>query len=177
MSDQQPQVRRFPFWLTLSVLGNLVLIGLLAGIFLKAPKGFDHGRPPGGQKPGFELTKSEREGVRNLMRESFEAGREAMMARREAERGLVDALRAEPYDDATVRAALARLREADRIARDKVSDRMLEGLDELNADQRALVAKIMSGNMDKRGKRGERLEKWRERRDERRDAPPEPGPN
>jgi hypothetical protein len=28
MSD--PQVRRFPFWLTLSVLGNLVLVGLLA---------------------------------------------------------------------------------------------------------------------------------------------------
>jgi uncharacterized membrane protein len=177
MSDQQPQVRRFPFWLTLSVLGNLVLIGLLAGIFLKSPKGYDHGRPPGGQKPGFELTESEREGVRNLMRESFEAGREAMIARREAERALADALRAEPYDETVVRAALASLREADRIARDKVSDRMLEGLDDLNADQRALVAKIMSGNMEKRGKRGERLEKWRERREERTAPPPEPGPN
>jgi len=174
MSEQQPpQVRRFPFWLTLSVLGNLVLVGLLAGIFLKAPKGYDHGRPSDGHKPGFELTESEREGVRNLMRESFEAGREAMNARREAERALADALRAEPYDEATVRSALATLREADRIARDKVSDRMLEGLDELNADQRALVAKIMSGNMEKRGKRGEKLEKWRERREERTKPPPE----
>ena len=55
---------------------------------------------------------------------------------------------------------------------------MFDGLAELSPAQRALVAKIMSGNMEKRGKRGERLEKWRERRGERKDAPPpEPGPN
>jgi uncharacterized membrane protein len=164
----EPQVRRFPFWLTLSVLGNLVLIGLLAGIFLNAPpKPGKDWRPNG---PGPELSAGDREAVRELMRESFEAGREAMQVRREAERNLADTLKAEPYDEDAARAALAELREADRIARAIVADRMFEGLDELSPEQRALVAKIMSGNLEKRGKRGERLEKWRERREEMREG-------
>jgi uncharacterized membrane protein len=178
MSEQQPpQVRRFPFWLTLSVLGNLVLVGLLAGIFLKGPPGHGPGRDGGKPIPGIELTEAEREGVRQLMRESFEAGRDAMAVRREAERELAAVLSAEVYDDAAARAALTRLRETDRIARETVGNHMFDGLAELSPPQRALVSKIMSGNMEKRGKRGERLEKWRERRDERKDAPPEPGPN
>ncbi|WP_291201961.1 periplasmic heavy metal sensor [Hyphomonas sp.] len=175
--QQQPQVRRFPFWLTLSVLGNLVLIGLLAGIFLKGPAGHDPGRDRGKGGAGIELTEAEREGVRQLMRESFEAGRDAMAARREAERELATVLRAEVYDDAAARAALMRLRETDRVARETVGNHMFDGLAELSPAQRALVARIMSGNMEKRGKRGERLEKWRERRDQRTDATPETGPN
>jgi uncharacterized membrane protein len=163
----EPEVRRFPFWLTLSVLGNLVLVGLLAGIFLNAPKKPDWGRGGPGEPPGFELSKDERDGVRQLMRTSFEAGRDALEARRTAERRLADALRAEPYDEAAARAALSSLREADRAARDTVADRMFDGLDELNPKQRAVVAKIMAGNMEKRGKAGERLEKFRERREER----------
>ena len=78
----EPQIRRFPFWLTLSVLGNLVLLGLIAGILLNAPPRFDMGRDRGGEAPRIELTDAERDGVRKLMRESFEAGREAMAARR-----------------------------------------------------------------------------------------------
>lgn len=164
----EPQVRRFPFWLTLSVLGNLVLIGLLAGIFLNAaPKPGRDWRPHG---PGPQLSAGDREAVRDLMRESFEAGREAMQVRREAERNLADTLKAEPYNEEAARTALTELREADRTARDIVADRMFEGLDELSPEQRALVANIMSGNLEKRGKRGERLEKWRERREERREG-------
>jgi uncharacterized membrane protein len=173
MSD--PQVRRFPFWLTLSVLGNLVLIGLLAGIFLNTPPGPDRDRGGPGGPPGFELSQKDREGVRELMRASVDAGREALRARRAAERGLADALRAEPYDEAAARAALSALREADRIARDTVADRMFDGLDELNPNQRALVARIMSGNMEKRGKAGERLERLRERRQERLEGNPDEG--
>ncbi len=161
----EPQVRRFPFWLTVSVLINLVLVGLLAGVFLNAPAKPDHGRGGHGDRPGSELSREEREGVRKLMRASFESGREAMDVRREAERNLADALRADPYDEAAVRTALASLREADRIARDIIADRMFDGLDELNSNQRALVARIMAGNMEKRGKTRERLEKFRERRE------------
>ncbi|MEQ9507092.1 MAG: periplasmic heavy metal sensor [Hyphomonas sp.] len=170
----EPQVRRFPFWLTLSVLGNLVLLGLIAGIFLNASPRFDKGRDRGGEAPRIELTDAERDGVRKLMRESFEAGREAMAVRREAERELADVLRAEVYDDAAARAALARLREADRVARETVGNHMFDGLAELSPDQRALVSKIMSGNLEKRGKRGERIEKFKERRDS---APPSDGPD
>lgn len=153
MSEAQP--RRFPFWLTVSVLGNLVLVGLLAGIFLKAPK------PPRDfhrtDRPQIVLSDEDRQEVRSLMRASFEAGREAMKLRREAERALADTLRAEPYDEAAARAALARLREADLAAREIISERLFQGLDELSPDQRALVAKIMSGNSDRRGKRHDRL--------------------
>lgn len=173
MSD--PKARRFPFWLTLSVLGNLVLVGLVAGIFLNAPVKPGWSRSGPSQPAAMKLSDDDRAGVRRLMRSSFDAGREALVNRRGAERNFADALRAEPYDEAGVRQALAALREADRIARDKVADHMIDGLDELNPDQRAMVAKIMSGNMERRSKAGERLEKLRERRMERREEGPESG--
>lgn len=169
MSDVRP--RRFPFLLTVSVLGNLVLLGLIAGIFLKAPQ--RGGERHGPDRPGFELSQEDREAVRNLMRESFEAGRDALEARRVQERRLAEVLKAEPYDEAAARAALADLREADKVARDIVADRMFEGLDELSPDQRELVAKLMAGNLEKRGKRHDRIEKFRERREERGEGPPD----
>jgi len=173
MSD--PKARRFPFWLTLSLLGNLVLVGLVAGIFLNAPAKSDWSRAGPGAPAAIELSDGDRAGVRRLMRSSFEAGREALVIRRVAERNLADAFRAEPYDEAGIRQALAALREADRIARNKVADQMIDGLDELNPDQRAMVAKIMSGNMERRGRAGEHLEKFRERRMERREDGPDSG--
>ena len=52
---------------------------------------------------------------------------------------------------------------------------MFDGLDELNPNQRALVARIMAGNMEKRGKAAERLERLRERRQERLERNPDQG--
>lgn len=160
--------RRFPFLLTVSVLGNLVLLGLLAGIFLKSPQSPRHG--PGGMQggPGFELSQEERDVVRQLLRDSLAEGRPQIEAGREAERRFVKVLIADPYDEAAARAALDEFRAADRLARETVSNRMLDGMDELSAEQRALVAKLMANNLEKRSKRHERFEKFRERRDERR---------
>lgn len=166
----ETQVRRFPFWLTVSVLGNLVLLGLLAGIFLNAPKPPRHDGKS--DRPHIVLSDEDREAVRQLMRDSFEAGREAMEVRRAAERTLAETLRAEPYDETAARTALANLREADRAARDIVADRMFDGLSELSPDQRALVAKIMAGNLDKRGKAHDKIKKFREMRGK--ESPPQP---
>jgi len=157
--------RRFPFWLTLSVLGNLVMIGLIAGILLKGPYKAGSDKPP--PRPGVELSDADKQVVRELMHESFEAGREAMDVRRNAERKLAEVLGAETYDEAEARAALAALRDADMAARSIVTDRMFEGLDDLSPEQRALVGKIMAGNIDRRG---DRREKWKERREKRRDG-------
>ena len=160
--------RRFPFLLTASVLGNLVLIGLVAGIFLRSsprpPPG--PGGMPGG--PGFELSQHERDVVRRLLRDSVAEGRSQIEAGREAERKFVEILTAEPYDETAARAALAELRAADGTARDTVANRMLDGMDEVSAEQRGLVAKLMANNLDKRMQRHDRFEKFRERRDERR---------
>lgn len=166
MSD--PGARRFPFWLTVSVLSNLVLAGMVAGIFLNSPAKPGWSRSGSGQPAVIALSDEDRAGVRRLMRSSFEAGREALGARRAGERRLADALRAEPYDETGVRQALAALREADRIARDKVADHMIDGLDELNPDQRAMVARALSGSLERRSREGERLETFRERQRERR---------
>ena len=160
--------RRFPFLLTASVLTNLMLVGLLAGIFLRSPP-----RPlpgPGGMPggPGLELSQDERDEVRQLIRDSLAGGRPHIEAGREAERKFVEILTAEPYDKVAARAALAELRAADRLARDTVANMMLDGMDELSAEQRGLVAKLMANNLDKRRQRHERFEKFRERRDERR---------
>jgi hypothetical protein len=160
--------RRFPFLLTVSVLGNLVLIGLLAGIFLKSPPPRPPG--PGGMMggPGAELSQDERGAVRQLLRDSLAEGRPQVEAARQAERKFVKILTAEPYDEAAARAALDELRAADRLARETVSNRMLDGMDELSAEQRGLVANMMATNLEKRSKRHERFEKFRERRNERR---------
>jgi len=149
------------------------LLGLIAGIFLKAPPKGGPDRDPGRDRPGIELSAADRAAVRTLMHESFEAGREALEARRGYERRLAEVLKAEPYDETAARAALADLREADKVARDIVADRMFEGLGDLSPDQRELVAKLIGGNLEKRGKRHDRLEKFRERREG--SPPPPPG--
>lgn len=156
------QKRRFPFWLTISVLANLVLVGLIAGMLLKGPHKGGGVKPS--PRPGIEMSDSDKKVVRELMHASFEAGREAMDARRDAERKLAEVLSAEPYDEVASRAALADLRDADQRARKIVSDRIFEGLDDLSPQQRELVGKIMSGNIDRRG---DRRQKWKERREKR----------
>jgi len=164
----QPKVPSPRFWLTVSVLGNLVLAGLLAGIFLNAsPKPGRDGRP---DHRGAQISREDREVVRALMRESFEAGREALAARRLAERRIAETFRAEPYDEVAARAALQDLREADRKASEIMADRMFEGMPELTSAQRALIARLMSGNLEKRAMLSERLEARRERREEIRKA-------
>lgn len=165
----EPQVRRFPFWLTLSVLANLVLLGLLAGIFLKAPKPV---HPRGHvERPPIELSDEDRAEVRLLMRESFEAARPAMDIRREAERALAETLKAEPYNEDAARAALAHLRETDRTAREIVGNHLFDHLDTLSPEQREVIALMIAGNIEKRGKRHEKIKKFRENRG---DAPPPP---
>lgn len=166
--------RSFPFWLTLSVLGNLVLLGLIAGIFLKSPPKRDFGPFGGPGRPGMELSQEDRKAVRELLRDSLETGRAQIEAGRKAERHFVDVLTAEPFDEAAARAALQELRAADRLARDTVANNMLDGLSELSPEQRALVAKLMANNLEQRSKRHERFQKFRERRDERRREDDEP---
>lgn len=170
----EPQKRRFPFVLTLSVLVNLVLVGLIAGVLLKGPAKRE--RVPAGERPGIELSREDRDTVRQLMRSSFEVSRDALEIRHAAERRLVEVLRADPYDEAAARAALVELREADRAARDIVADRMFDGMGELTPEQRALVAHLIAGNAERRGDRHDRLEKFRERREERLREGDEQGP-
>ena len=164
----EPQVRRFPFLLTLSVLTNLVLLGLIAGVLYKA-RPVDP--PPRGERPGFELSREDRDAVRQLMRASFEAGRESLEARHAAERHLVEVLCAETYDEAAARVALDELRKADPVSRDIVARHMLDGMGDLTPEQRGLVARLMAGNLERRGGHREKLEKFRERREEREREP------
>ena len=161
----EPQVRRFPFLLTLSVLTNLVLVGLIAGVLYKARP--EPAPPRGDDRPGHELSREDRDSVRQLMRASFEAGRESLLARHAAERRLVEILSADPYDEAAARAALVELRKADEVSRDIVANSMFDGMGDLTAEQRGLVARLMSGNMERRGGRREKLDKFRDRREER----------
>ena len=156
----EPQVRRFPFWLTLSVLTNLVLLGLIAGVLYKARPADP---PPRGERPGLELSREDRDAVRQLMRASFEAGRESLEARHAAERRLVD--------EEAARVALDELRKADEVSRDIVARNMLDGMGDLTPAQRGLVARLMAGNLERRGGHHEKLEKFRERREEREREP------
>ena len=48
---------------------------------------------------------------------------------------------------------------------------MLDGMGDLTPAQRGLVARLMAGNLERRGGHHEKLEKFRERREEREREP------
>ena len=67
--------------------------------------------------------------------------------------------------------ALDELRKADEVSRDIVARNMLDGMGDLTPAQRGLVARLMAGNLERRGGHHEKLEKFRERREEREREP------
>ncbi|MFN3313375.1 MAG: periplasmic heavy metal sensor [Hyphomonas sp.] len=149
-----------PAALGVSLLVNLALGGYVAGAMLRGDK---PGPGAGNDRPRFErpadmpeLSREDRREVRQLMRQGFEAAGDELAARQEAERRFAEVLKAEPFDLAAAEDALQGLRDADVRLRDRIGEDVLGGLDELNADQRAWVAWILSDRRDgPRGRRGE----------------------
>jgi hypothetical protein len=78
MSETQTK-RRIPFWLTLSVMANLLLFGLITGMVLRTPHhrmgpdGMGHERPP----VLGEASREDRMMVRRMMMEAFQSAKRA----------------------------------------------------------------------------------------------------
>jgi len=154
-------------WLAPALLAslalNLFLIALMAVPLLMGPPGLDRHGPPGmmGMYHSFkDLPRGDREAIREAMRGKFPAIRPHMRDMGAARAALADALAAEPYDEAAVRAAFDTMDEAMREMTAVTRDAMLAGFAKLSPEQRQRMAEAMREG-------GERHKlRWRERREE-----------
>ena len=152
------------FWLIASVLVNMILIGLVAGILLRP----GHGPAQGRERPfvAGQAADEDRRAVRAVMATGIQASQAEIEARRQSETAMVALLRAEPYDPVAAAAALAAFREADCKARDAAAAAIFSELAELTPEQRALAVRVLGSGSDRR--RG----RYRGGRDDA--APPQP---
>lgn len=169
MSETRPK-RQIPFWLTLSIMANLLLVGLVAGMLLRGqlagppPDGMRGHRPPmlEGASPEDRIL------VRRMMREAFLSAETEVEKRRAARIALGEALQIEPYDREAVRRAFVGLRTSDEAVHSEIHETLVDRLDELGIAQRKALAEMLSrepGNHRRARDHGSDREDKRTRRD------------
>ncbi|MEL6661789.1 MAG: periplasmic heavy metal sensor [Pseudomonadota bacterium] len=170
------QARVFPLWLSVSVLVNILLVGLIAGYLIGRP---DEG-PRRGEQGSPAMMRSEialGRGIlevtpRNERRELSQSFRRAMATsggqlrdRLQARARLLESLNAEPFDPEAATEALQLLQDADVRLQDAAHEQIVDALGDLSPEQRAaLAARISEQAAMRRG--------MRPRPDERRPLPP-----
>ena len=132
-----------------SLAFNLFLVALIAVAFVKGPGGREFGPPPRGHGPALmhgafkELPEEDRQLIRRAMKEQFREIRPHIRRSQEARDELADALAAELYDEAAVRAAFDRMSAAMTAMSDAGRDAMIETFAKLTPEQRQRVAEAM----------------------------------
>ena len=138
--------RRIPFWLTLSLMANMLLVGLLVGTVVRS--GDDthrRDRMMSERPPVMEhASRKDREAIRRVMMESFKSARDEMDHRKAARAELGRALRLEPYDPDAVRAAFAELRRTDEAVHAVTHEALATRLGDLSASERDGLAQLLS---------------------------------
>ena len=129
--------------LVISLIANALLVGMLAGNSVGAKDEPRRERGPRGGGDEAEIARAIEavvpDDVRKEVRQGFRAAfREAMpyfATKREAQRGLLDALSAEPFDRAAVDAAFADIRAADETLTASFQSVLADELGSLTAVQ------------------------------------------
>ncbi len=137
--------RRFP-WRTLLFLSlavNLLVIGGIVGalgagvrVQREQPPGAVVERIPGPRAFLAALPPETRAKMRDELASSWTQSRDLRRAALQARRDAFQAARAEPYDEARVRAAFQRLREADQAALAVFQDNIVRAFGQLSPDER-----------------------------------------
>ena len=145
MSDPTPK-RRIPFWLTLSIMANLLLLGLVVGSVLRSPH---HRLGPDGmapQRPPIlgEASHGDRMMVRRIMMEAFQSADMEVADRRAVRATLGETLQIDPYDPEAVRRAFASLRMSDEAVHTAIHESLVDRLGELSVEQRTALAEMLS---------------------------------
>ena len=151
MNDKPASTRQIPFWLVLSLMANMALVGLLAGLLLRP--GLPGHRDAASREHFAWVQPDERsEAIGKALRESFLASGEKRAARVEARKALGEAVASDPYDEAAVRAAFKVLREADDSVNDSMHEAMVKQFATLSLEDRQHVARFLMhgpGDMDR----------------------------
>lgn len=133
-----------------SLAVNIFLLGLISvPLFFRPPPGAGFGLPPGGVGPGMfhrsfkDLPEADRKAIRRTMLGHFPEIRPHLLAMREAKSELADAVAADPYDEAAVRAAFDKMDLAMKQMGEVGRDAMMAGFEKLSPEQRKRVAEAM----------------------------------
>jgi uncharacterized membrane protein len=183
--------KRLSRWLYASLGLNLLLVGLLVGVTAsrlhhRGPFGFEGHRPPpmAVRDVGFAfmraLPEERRKELRALTHQKFGGAdvlfAESMKARAEA----FDLLDDETVDAAKLKAAFAKIREADAQAQVRAGDAFAEIVAGLPAaERRTAIAKVQErwrAREDQRGERGKFKDKFDDKGEGEFGPPPPPGP-
>lgn len=159
MNDKPTSSRKIPFWLVISLMANMMLLGLLAGVLLR-PKPptptFDrrHERFVWVPKEG-----AERDVIMGVLREAFKASAQPREARNAARKALAEAVTKDPYDEQAVLDAFDLLRSADDAVYASTHREMARLFGDLTLEERTRMARfLMRGprerEMDGPGSRG-----------------------
>ena len=145
--------RRISFWMTMSLLFNLLLLGLVVGMLVRQIP--DRGRQA--ERPRFaqDIAPETRRAMFGLMRESYRDSRSERDVRNQARIELADALKAEPFDPERVRTAFAKLRAADESVHAATHAAMIARLEALPTEQREAMADLLARGPE-RGERNRR---------------------
>lgn len=145
-----------------SLAANLLLVGFVVGAGVRYAGG--GAPPPDGPVAGggmlqprvlFEsLTPDEREALRRRLRGDGVGMAPLLRDVRDARRDLDAAMRAEPFDDAQVRAVLERVRDVEQRMQARSQELMVDILADMPTDERARVLEAMRERRRFPGPRG-----------------------
>ena len=152
MSETAPQ-KRISTLAMVSILVNVLLIGLIGGRMIgQAGQNRDVAAVGAtaetrvAQRILENVPRRDRVELRRLFVQTLRENRNVILERNLARRAFANALVAEPYDDASVRAAMADLREADLVLQTAMQDALATSFQRLTPEQReALARSIESG--------------------------------
>ena len=148
--------RRISFWMTISLLFNLLLLGLVVGMLVRhiPDRGHREERPRLAQDIDTESLRA----MFGLMRESYRESRTERDARNAVRAQLADALKADPFDAEAVRAAFADLRAAEGSVHAATHKAMIARLEALPPEQRRAMADMLARGpeRDRRNRRNSR---------------------
>ena len=161
-----------------SVVVNVFLVALISVPLFFRPHDRGFGPPPDSHGPAMmhsalkALPEEDRQVIRRAMKEQFREIVPHIRESQAARDALTEAIAADPYDEAAVRAAFDDMSEAMTAMTEVGRDAMLDAFARLTPEQRQRVAEAM------RDERRKMRTRWRDRMEERRsgsgDMPPPP---
>ena len=145
--------RRVPLWLVISLMANMALVGLVAGLLLRS--GPRQALPESRSPERFVWASRDdggRDAIAMVFREAFQASDAERKGREEARRALAKAVTSEPYDADAVRKAFASLREADDSVNAATHEAMVDLFATLPLEDRKHMARILTHGPGDRGR-------------------------
>lgn len=136
---------KFPLWLIVSLLVNLLLVGFIVGGILRHKHGDDrryHREPPRVERSDED--KANRKLVRETLRSAFAEARDERLAERAARKAIGEAIQADPFDREAVTDAFKAMREANQARSAVIDAALVQSLSEMDVSQRKAIAEMLS---------------------------------